>query len=105
MRHQTHATATLVVALTASIAGAPDLPQKEQTQDQSVEARLQFDVASVKPNALGSGSLLWSFLNGGFTARYVTIKSLIRAASVHPPPSPAPSLLLPLRCSSRSRCA
>ena len=43
-------------------------------------AELKFDVASIKPNTLGQESFLWSFRNGRFTARYATLKALIRSA-------------------------
>lgn len=43
-------------------------------------AESKFEVASIKPNASGPASFLWSFRNGRFTARYATLNALIRSA-------------------------
>jgi uncharacterized protein (TIGR03435 family) len=47
---------------------------------QPTEPTLKFDVASVKPNVLGSQSYLIQFQNGRYVARYATLKRLIRSA-------------------------
>lgn len=43
-------------------------------------AESKFEVASIKQNTAGQESFLWAFHNGRFTARYVTVKALIRSA-------------------------
>jgi uncharacterized protein (TIGR03435 family) len=47
---------------------------------QPTEPTLKFEVASVKPNDLGSQSYLMQFQNGRYVARYVTLMRLIRSA-------------------------
>jgi uncharacterized protein (TIGR03435 family) len=47
---------------------------------QPTDPTLKFEVASVKPNVLGSQSSLIQFQNGRYVARYVTLKRLIRSA-------------------------
>jgi hypothetical protein len=50
------------------------------TAAQDVDPKLTFEVASVRPNELGAQSFLLAFRNGRFTARYHTVKALIRSA-------------------------
>jgi uncharacterized protein (TIGR03435 family) len=48
--------------------------------DRPVDSTLTFEVASVRPNELGSQSQLSESRSGRFTARYVTLEGLIRSA-------------------------
>ena len=50
------------------------------TAAQDLVAAPTFDVASVRPNELGARSFLLAYRNGRFTARYHTLKELIRVA-------------------------
>jgi len=79
MRH--HALTTLLIAgvLTLHISAVPETTQAP-TPATSTAADLKFEVASIKPNTLGQESFLWAFRNGRFTARYATLKALIRSA-------------------------
>jgi uncharacterized protein (TIGR03435 family) len=69
MRHRIRTAAFLCVAFVPRIAVAQDVDQKST-----------FEVASVRPNELGSASFLLAFRNGRFTARHHTVKALIRVA-------------------------
>lgn len=51
-----------------------------QTARAQTDQTLRFEVASVRPNELGAQSFVLGFRNGRFTARYHTVKALIRAA-------------------------
>jgi uncharacterized protein (TIGR03435 family) len=46
----------------------------------SQDEATRFEVASVRPNELGAQSYLLGFRSGRFTARYMTVKELIRSA-------------------------
>ena len=62
--------------------------------NQLIDAKLAFDVASVKLNELGSQSMLWEFRSGRFTARYATSKSLIVLAYGKPELALTPSQVI-----------
>ena len=68
MTRGTGAAAVLCAALLSQTAAV----QTDQTP--------RFEVASVRPNELGARSFVLGFRNGRFTARYHTVKALIRAA-------------------------
>jgi|SRR5689334_21257799 len=68
MTRGTCAAALVCGALLSQTAGA----QNDQTA--------RFEVASVRPNELGARSFLLAYRNGRFTARYHTLKELIRVA-------------------------
>ena len=68
MRRGTCVAAVVCATLLAQTARA----QSDQTP--------RFEVASVRPNELGASSFVLGFRNGRFTARYHTVKSLIRSA-------------------------
>ena len=70
-------------AVIISIALSPHILVAQAAQSfttQSTDPILKFEVASVKPNILGSQSYLIRFQNGRYVARYVTLKRLIRSA-------------------------
>ena len=69
MRHRVNAAIALIIALVPGIATAQD-----------VDAKQTFEVASVRPNEQGAQSFRLAFRSGRFTARYHTIKELIRSA-------------------------
>jgi uncharacterized protein (TIGR03435 family) len=69
MRIGFHTGVVLCVVLAAHAASAQD-----------VDPGSTFEVASVKPSELGAQSFLLGFRSGRFTARYHTVKALIRVA-------------------------
>ena len=81
MRHRIRAAAVVTVALAALTASAQDIQNTPSGNDQPVDPTLTFEVASVRPNELGSQSQLSEFRSGRFTSRYVTLELLIRSAT------------------------
>src|SRR5436189_6329574 len=72
-------TTLLTGILTLHLAAAQETTQPTSATS-AADADLKFEVASIKPNTLGQESFLWFFRNGRFTARYATLKALIRSA-------------------------
>jgi uncharacterized protein (TIGR03435 family) len=68
--------------LSLSISAAPETTQSPPATNPTDADK--FEVASIKPNTLGQQSFLWAFRNGRFTARYATLKALIRSAYGRP---------------------
>jgi uncharacterized protein (TIGR03435 family) len=76
MRRRIAAAVTMCIVLVPRIAAAQGL----SGNDQLVDPNLTFEVASVRPNELGAQSFLLGFRSGRFTARYMTVKELVRSA-------------------------
>src|SRR5215216_3968248 len=73
------ATTLLTGVLTLHVSAAQQTTQPPPATSAG-DADLKFEVASIKPNTVGQASFLWAFRNGRFTARYATLKALIRSA-------------------------
>ncbi len=69
MKHRIGTAVLVSVALLPAVAAAQD-----------VDPAATFEVASVRPNELGAQSFVLGFRNGRYTARYHTVKELIRQA-------------------------
>jgi len=82
------------IALALQVDAVPGGRQRGAAVDHLIDAKLAFDVASVKLNELGSQSMLWEFRSGRFTARYATSKSLIVLAYGKPELALTPSQVI-----------
>jgi len=80
MKYHRSPTAVLAIVVVLSAAAVQSAPQGPLASSNITDADLKFEVASVRPNTLGQESFLWAFRNGRFTARYATLKALIRSA-------------------------
>ena len=80
MRQRTHTVVIVCVALVSQIVVARGLPHDLLGNDQPVDPKLTFEVASVKRNELGPQAELWAYRNGRMTIQSATVKRLILAA-------------------------